>query len=69
MAYELNTIGGLAGDDPTPLAAQAGVTPVSLSVTDRVQSVARDVVAQRVGLLVGLAVGAAGAFLYVHLRR
>lgn len=73
MSYEIKTIGDVAGDppDPAPLDAQqiALTSSSTPSISDRVQGLARDVVAQRTGLLVGLAVGAAGALLYVHMRR
>jgi hypothetical protein len=70
VAYEIKTIGDVAGDpDPAPLAAQAASVSGPSNLTSIATGLARDVVAQRTGLLVGLAVGAAGALLYVHMRR
>jgi hypothetical protein len=66
--YEITTMGDVA-QDPAQASQPAQLTPASLTISDRASSLVRDVVAQRTGLLVGLAVGAAGALLYTHLRR
>ena len=64
--YRIQTIGDVASDPTvTPVSAPQGASIVPSALA----SVARDVIAQRTGLLVGLAIGAAGLYLYQRLAR